>query len=212
MGFIQAVKSVHYVDTENHFRYTFEPIEESLTIKPTEEGFEVKYMTYDDHDGFSPNDEEDNGLFLVAYHNQFSVERKNFITQNQCAALFRNNVEDEDYYPKQIAKDYHVFGLEAYIHSGVVLAISKEGNFCDRNWDVSQIGCVFASRKEWKTRVKAKQAALSLIKTWNQHLSGDVYGVVIEYFDKKKELINYDSCWGFCGYAETLKELPNFRM
>ena len=211
MGIIQAVKSVHYVDTENHFRYTFEPIEESLTIKPTEDGFEVKYMTYDDHDGFNPNDDDDNGLFLVAYHRDFSVERKDFISRNECIALFIDNKKD-DCYPKQIAKEYHVFGLEAYIHSGVALAISKEGNFCDRNWDVSQIGCVFASREEWKTRVKAKQAVLSLIKTWNYHLSGDVYSIVVEYFNKAKEHIDYDSCCGFYGYKETLKELPNFRM
>lgn len=103
------------------------------------------------------------------------------------------NEEAKDY-----IKKYHIFGLEAYIHSGVVLALSREGNFPDRQWDVSQLGLCFASKKEWRTRAKARKAVLGLIEYWNDYLSGNVYGYVIE----DKEGNSFDSCWGFYGNYE----------
>lgn len=92
-------------------------------------------------------------------------------------------------------KDYWCFGLEAYIHSGVRLAIRYEGNFPDRGWDVSNVGLVFVSKKEWRLQKKAKEAAASLVNEWNDYLSGDVYGFVIENAEGEEQL----SCWGFYG-------------
>lgn len=110
---------------------------------------------------------------------------------------------------KEYIKKYHIFGLEAYIHSGVILALRNEGNFCDRQWDVSQLGICFASKKEWKTRNKARKAILSLIKKWNYYLSGQVYGVVRAEYNKNKVLTGSDERWGYYGYeyaSEALKE------
>ena len=76
----------------------------------------------------------------------------------------------------------------------MALALSKEGNFPDRQWDVSQLGLVFVSKKEWARRPAARKAALGLISTWNDALSGNVYGYVIEP--------GGDSCWGFYGDYE----------
>ena len=59
----------------------------------------------------------------------------------------------------ELNKKYFYFGLEAYIHSGVVLALSHEGNFPDRQWDVSQLGLVFVAKTEAKTREKARKLA-----------------------------------------------------
>lgn len=101
------------------------------------------------------------------------------------------NTEAKDY-----IKKYHIFGLEAYIHSGVVLSLSQEGNFPDRQWDVSQLGLVFASKEEFKTRTKARKAVLVLIETWNDYLSGDVYGYLIENTSGEES----GGCWGFYGY------------
>ena len=96
---------------------------------------------------------------------------------------------------KDYLKKFHVFGLEAYIHSGVVLALSREGNFPDRQWDVSQLGLVFVAKTEARTRAKARKIALGLIETWNDYLAGRVYGFEIE--NNQGEAI--DSCWGFYG-------------
>lgn len=84
---------------------------------------------------------------------------------------------------KDYIKNYHIFGLEAYIHSDVTLALSHEGKFPDREWDVSQLGLVFASKKQWRIRRKARESALNLIEVWNDYLSGNVYYINIEQKD-----------------------------
>jgi hypothetical protein len=77
----------------------------------------------------------------------------------------------------------------------VVLALSQEGNFPDRRWDVSQLGFVFISKKHWRLSKSARKGALATIEEWNMYLSGDVWGYVIED-DEGNEL---ESCWGFYG-------------
>lgn len=150
----------------------------------------------------SPDQNGDDSLFLVGFHRDFTVERQGF--EAYVAAMAypdRDKYTDEDLseeqieHKKAVAKRYHVFGLEAYIHSGVVLALSREGNFPDRGWDVSQLGAVFVEKKHWRTRAQARKAALSLIQEWNDCLGGNVYGFVIEGSDGE----NVDSCGGFVG-------------
>jgi hypothetical protein len=87
-----------------------------------------------------------------------------------------------------------MFGLEAYIHSGVKLSLSYEGNYPDRAWDVSQLGFVLVSKKEARTRNKARTLAIELLETWNAILEGSVYGYVVE-----KDGRYMKSCWGFIG-------------
>uniref|UniRef100_A0A6M3JGW1 Uncharacterized protein n=1 Tax=viral metagenome TaxID=1070528 RepID=A0A6M3JGW1_9ZZZZ len=122
------------------------------------------------------------------------------ISKNLARAIV-NGGKDEDgeinYDAKEYIKKYHIFGLEAYIHSGVVLALSYEGNFCDRQWDVSQLGLVFVSKKEARTKKSAKELALGLIREWNDYLSGSVYGYVIKFKEGDE-----DSCWGYYGDTE----------
>ena len=164
-----------------------------------EKAGKLSIKIYEDTNAQSPEEEGDESLFLVGYHRNFTVTRDQIVTQGQCRAIFtRDPDEDEKQTAKEFTKKYHVFGLEAYIHGGVVLALSREGNFVDRQWDVSQLGAVFVSRKEWKTADKARKAALGLIKYWNDTLSGNVYGYVVE--DERGE--HLDSCWGFYGDYE----------
>jgi hypothetical protein len=80
------------------------------------------------------------------------------------------------------------------------LIIGSGRNFPDYNFDVSHVGAVFVSKKEWTDENKAYEAAQSLVETWNQYLSGDVYGIVRETYDKKKIQVDQKSCWGFYGY------------
>jgi hypothetical protein len=144
----------------------------------------------------SPDEWGDDSLFLVGFHRAFTVKRDKIVTQGQCRAIFtRDPEDDEKEIAKELKKQYHVFGLEAYIHSGVVLVLSHEGNFVDRQWDVSQLGAVFVSKAEWKDRANAKKAAQGLVKTWNDCLSGNVYGFIVK--DERGETL--DSCWGYIG-------------
>jgi len=42
---------------------------------------------------------------------------------------------------------------------------------------------------------------------WNQYLSGDVYEIIKETYDKEKNHLDHDSCWGFYGYKYALEAL-----
>ena len=94
------------------------------------------------------------------------------------------------------------------------LSFGREGNYPDRRWDVSQVGFVFVAKKEWRLSKKAKQGAKSKIDEWNQYLSGDVWGYVVE-LPAAIDVVTYsggpdgphkhvhrtseESCWGFYG-------------
>lgn len=99
-------------------------------------------------------------------------------------------------------KTHWIFPIEAYIHGEVRLAFSGTGNFPDRRWDVSQVGFVFATKNDWRLSKSAKRAAEAKINQWNQYLSGDVWGYVIEDENGK----TLESCWGFYGRDYCEKE------
>ena len=159
-------------------------------------GYKIK-IYQDEGYNISPDEDKNEDLFLVGYHRDFTVERDDVLTKRICQVVMGDEPDDDEQRQeaKDIKKKYHVFGLEAYIHSGVSLALSREGNFCDRQWDVSQLGAVFVGKEVWKGKKKAREVALSLIEEWNSYLSGEVYGYVLE--DKEENML--DSCWGYVG-------------
>lgn len=159
-------------------------------------------IVQDESYDYSPDEDGNEDLFLVAFHRDFDVRRKGFEEYVAALAFADRDKYTEDELDewqkernKQVTKEYHVFGLEAYIHSGVVLALSQEGNFPDRRWDVSQLGAVFVKKEHWKTKAQARKAALSLIEEWNDVMSGNVYGYIVE--DSQGN--DVDSCWRFIG-------------
>lgn len=156
-------------------------------------GYTIKIVPDDCYE--TPDDWGDDGLFLVSFHRDFTVERDGF-SKDVCVELMQEKKNrDEDYKEQcaEIEKEYHVFGLEAYIHSGVSLSLSYTGNYPDRKWDVSQVGLVFVSKKETRYTKKAEEMAKKLLKTWNACLEGSVYGFIVE--DEEGERV--DSCWGY---------------
>jgi hypothetical protein len=206
---IHKVVKTSYISDEG-FSFTFEPVMDEVDIKKTKSGYEARYLAQDNND---EGPEMDDALFLVGYHRDFTVTRDDILKKDQCVNLFEDPKNLEDYDKEWVIdfkKRYWIFGLEAYIHSGVVLALSHEGNFPDRCWDVSQLGAVLVSKKEWKTEKKARAAALSLIKIINQSNSGEVYGVVLETFDKNKDQIDHNAVWGFYGYDYAKNRIKTF--
>jgi hypothetical protein len=127
------------------------------------------------------------------------------ISQELAVAIAGN---DEDYSceVKEYRDKYHIFGLEAYIHSGVSLSLSHEGNFPDRRWDVSQLGLVFVSKEDWPEADQARTAATGVIEEWNQNLGGEVYGYMIgvadDPDDPDTEYSDEGGCWGYYGDAD----------
>lgn len=142
----------------------------------------MKIRIEQDTDAQSPR-EYDDSVFLIANHRSFFVppgKERHFDVQEEIDSR---------------KKTHWVFPLEAYIHSGVCLALAGEGNFPDRQWDVSLLGAVFVPKAEQRLRKSARKIAQGKVDEWNQFLSGDVWGYVIE----DDEGNHIDSCWGFYG-------------
>ena len=150
-------------------------------------GFKINIFR--DEDARSPDDWGDENVFLVHYHRDFEVRRDELITEDELTDWYNGKKIEKQ-------KQYHLFLTKTYIHSGVVLALEESGKmFPDERWDVSRCGCVLVSKKEVRTKKKAYQLAEGLVKTWNDYLSGSVYGYIIDGLE--------DSCWGFYGDFET---------
>lgn len=165
-------------------------MDEYLAHEETRHGLKIK-VYQDVHTDESPADWEDDTLFLVGYHQDFWVDK--MVSKDLAVAIAEKEKDDPEV--EKYLKNYHVFGLEAYIHSGVSLSLSYEGNYPDRRWDVSQLGLVFVKKTTARTRKKARELAQGLIATWNDYLSGNIYGFEVK--TPGDELI--DSCWGYYG-------------
>jgi len=218
-----------FLDDESGLEYLFEPAEDSLTVQKTKAGYTARYLTHDDLEE-GPQEWHDKNLFIMAFHRDFWVEAPRVYYKlpvgvardkdDKGHALFEKDElkayfeGDKENYPDALERleAFHVFPLEAYIHSGVRLALKSEGNFPDRQWDVSWVGAVLVSKEEWKDRKKARAAALGYVETWNQYLSGDIWCCVVETYGPDKVQIAHDTCSGFYGYEYALKELKNIAL
>ena len=107
------------------------------------------------------------------------------------AEITEDNLRDW-YQGKKIpqAKEFHIFAVSAYIHSGVVLSLESTFPSDSYGWDTSHVGAVLVRKSEFKDKAAARQAALDKVTEWNDYLSGNVWGYSIE---------NGDSCSGFYG-------------
>lgn len=149
---------------------------------------------------------EDDSVFLVADHRDFTVHHKGKLSVFHPAdALCKYDCDEEHEHSAEcpqagkvepsIAKDYHVFLLHAHIHSGVRLYLGHEvtGRRIEKEdaaweapsdpggWDTSMLGLVFVSRKPGEFgSTTPEMVAASLVEEWNMYLSGDVYYYVVE--------------------------------
>jgi hypothetical protein len=163
------------------------------------EQFEHKGLTVKlcpDPDAESPDSwENDNGVLIVTTKNRyFDVTPKDWKADHLGDIMKAAHLKARKY--KHGNEYYHVRLLYAYVHSGVALSLSHTGQFAD-NWDGGLIGAVLI-----KTGVVGHgkkhgvdACATSHVKTWNDYLSGSVYGYVVEDADGN----HLDSCWGFYG-------------
>ena len=193
-------KATTYTDDE--FEYTFSPVEDTIQVTKVADGYIVKYLAQD-NDPESPDAWGDDSVFLVHYHRYFQVENKNIITEDDARDWYQGK-------KIEASKDYYIIPIEAYIHSGVSLAISQEGKFPDRRWDVSHVGLALISKKEFKSKKKAEEVARGLVECWNQYLSGDVYSIVVEKYDNNKQQVDYDVVGGYYSLENAKQEMKDF--
>jgi len=197
-------------------------------------GYKIKIRESVTND--SPDEDGDEEVFLVYDHRQFYIEREGF----EPKALYEFLATDEpELWEGHRYHEYWIFPVEAYIHSGVSLSLFTGTKQC--RWDSSVSGYILAYKEEFKDLETAKTAAEGLIKTWNQYLSGEIYGFIIEkpntiYSTSKEEFDTLcitgtfsseaflrvaeedtdweeiDSCWGYYGEPEESGLLDEARM
>jgi hypothetical protein len=151
---------------------------------------------HQDTDAQAP--ENDDEVFIVTTRNRhFQVDQPGF--------------ELDDIRDGKHNRKYHVFPLYAYIHSGVALSLGNAGQFSDP-WDAGQIGYVLAAKSSFRVKPRTRKCKViassaedvgrGTVESWNQYLSGDVWGYVIEDSDGD----HVDSCWGFYGLKHARDE------
>lgn len=109
-----------------------------------------------------------------------------------------------------------ILPLFLYDHSGLRIKVGSFQGLLSQGhaeFDSGQVGFIFVSRekvlKEYSAKritkailAKAEKVLQAEVKTYDQFLSGDVYGYEVE--DQEGE--HLDSCWGFYGMDDVLDE------
>lgn len=116
------------------------------------------YEVQQEQNPVNPNDMWED-IFLVYDHRNFYVEVPGFDAKE----VYQNLEKYE--------KNYKIFPVYAYIHSGVKLSIVNDVYPFNDRWDVSFKGFVLIDIKN-----KDLEALVDVfIKEWNQYLEGDVW-------------------------------------
>ena len=154
--------------------------------------------------------EDDNLGTMVCFHKRYKLGDKDH-------GYNFNDYISWDGLQEAIAKQEDtaaILPIYMYDHGGIT--INTGGFSCP--WDSGQIGFIFISKAKareaygWKliTQKRMQQLEDMLrgeIATYDQYLTGDVWGYIIEDDDG-----NYvDSCWGFYGREECEQEAQSIR-
>ena len=151
--------------------------------------------------------EWDNIGTMICFHGRYNLGDK-------------HNYKHQDYsgwaeMEKAITKNESpaiILPLYLYDHGGITISTSPFG--CQ--WDSGQIGFIFVSkeklRKEYgvkrvtkKEIEKAEKCLIGEVKTYDDYLTGNVYGYKVIDSEGNEE----DSCWGYYGEDSIKEEFKN---
>jgi hypothetical protein len=178
-------------------------MEAVLTVKA---GAYVLEIHQDDCSGDSSRDWDNLGL-MVCFHRGYNLgDKHDFATPDD----FKRAFSEEG-----------GVALPLYLidHSGISMNTSGFGHCDPGGWDSGQVGYIWCSatriREEYhvqritkRTREKVREVLRDEVETYDQYLTGDVYGFILrkepepakcECCDRKYDLEEVDSCWGFYG-------------
>jgi len=217
---ITKTVTTRYTD-EKGFNFTFEPIENSLTIKRMAvnqkdgvknklgkiDGFEARYLTHD-NDPIDPREDENLGN-MVCFHKRYTLGDKTDLNSD----MFDGWQEMYDYLIKE-KKAIIVLPLYLYDHSGISMKVGSFQGLLPQGhaeFDSGQVGFVYCSKEDLKrigiTKSKAEKSLQAEVEVYNDYISDNVYSIVKETYDHNKEQIDYDVVGGYFGYDEALKSL-----
>jgi hypothetical protein len=157
-----------------------------------------------DENSCSPR-EDDNLGTMVCFHSRYNLGDKHDYNHND----YRGWDEMERAIIKN-EKAGVILPLYLYDHSGITM--NTTGFSC--RWDSGQVGFIFISKKKMREEYGYKRISKKLIervkgylegevKTYDQYLTGDVYGYRITDTETDEEV---DSCWGYYGDDYCMKE------
>jgi len=183
-------------------------------------GFTIEI--YQDEFNESPRDWDTLGK-MVCWHSRYNLGDE----QPKCdpheymhsvmwgEGLFYDDILYTDEQDKKIEKKFNEVAISLplylYDHSGITM--NTTGFSCP--WDSGQVGFIYALKrdilKEWKRKKWSKRLEKLVIdnlknevKTYDQYLTGDVYGFrIIEPYADDNLL---DSCWGYYGRDFCIQE------
>lgn len=163
---------------------------------------------YQDSDASNPREDVDNFGRMVCCHRNYKLS-----DEPDCLYNGKKHTEtfdepsDFQAWWEENGKGGAILPLYLYDHSGITMSTGSFGDV----WDSGQVGYIYATRRmileNWnrkhvtkKLREQADALLKAEVETYDQYLTGDVYGYQIEDGDGK----HLDSCWGFFGhkYAE----------
>ena len=150
--------------------------------------------------------EWDNLGHMICFHSRYTLgDKHNFSTDEF------NGWEEMEIDLKTQYEAVVVLPLYLYDHSGISMRTYRHGHHA--SWDCGCVGFIYVTKgdiiKEYdkvtkKTIARAEKVLIGEVEEYNDYLTGNVYGYIIE--DKDGE--NLESCWGFSGDYEkgALKE------
>ena len=150
------------------------------------------------------NPREDDNLCEIHYHsNRYVLGDENW----------SGKIEEYSLMLKEAERNGDlIIPLYAYIHGGIILSLGTyfRGKLAQGHYefDSGRCGTVIVRKKKFisefggkifthKLKNKAFEIAQGEIETFNQYLSGDIYGYVID---------EEESCWGFYGIDDCINE------
>ena len=178
----------------------------------------VKAHLYVDPEPENPRTEWDHAGKMVCWHSRYdlgdkhSYQTSNDFLRDLAAAIwhrtrkidFDDELTDEKCWDI-ICEDCVILPLNLYDHSGISMSTSREYPYNDQ-WDAGQVGWIYMDKptmkKEGMSRRQALAYLLCEVETYDQYLTGEIYGYVVETPDDD----NVDSCWGFFGLEHARKE------
>lgn len=154
----------------------------------------MKLRIVQDEDPSNPRTEFDCFGKIVHWHSRYNLgERMSYEAARE-------------FFDEELPQDTLKLPLSLLDHSGLRLRVGRGAWECDPGgWDSGQVGFIYATpdmiRKEYgefnaETVARATKVLRQEVETFDQFLSGDVWGFIVED-DNGNHL---DSCWGFYGH------------
>jgi hypothetical protein len=150
----------------------------------------------------SPREDFENMAKMVCFHSRYNLGDKH----DYKVSDFENW---NDMKKKFIKLNNIAVILPLYLYDHTGITMNTTGFSCQ--WDSGQVGWIYVSketvRKEYgkctkKNLERAEKYLLGEVETYDQYLTGDVYGYIVED-DNGNEV---DSCWGMYGEKYAMEE------